>query len=114
MPGKSRMLDRLRAALVIDFNAPGDDAAVLGLLAREASALAAGLGARALVATTTLPAHQAALHAAGHFSSATPGVGSLLRRSAPKYMWLPTGAGASVTPDRLMLSFADSDVDLNL
>ena len=113
-PGKSRLLDRLHAALVVDLNAPGDDPAVLELLAREASALAAGLGARAILAATISPAHRNAFHAAGHFSSATPVVGSILRRSAPKMMWLATGAGANIDPDHLMLSFADSDVDLNL
>lgn len=112
--GQSRVLDRLRAALVVDMTAPTDDAAVLGLLAREASALAAGLGARTVLAATMIPAHRDAFRAAGYISSTIPVAGSMLRRSAPKIMWSPTGPGSNVDPGRVALSFADSDVDLNL
>jgi hypothetical protein len=113
-PGRSRGLDRLRAAIITDLAAADDDAAVLGALAGEAVALAADLGARAMLTATTAVAHRAALTRVGFISPATPLVGRMLAPRAPQFMWLPRGAGEALSPDGLSLSFADVAIDLDL
>ena len=113
-PGRSRGLDRLRAAINTDLAAVDDDAALLGALAGEAVALAANLGARAMLTATTAPAHRAALAGIGFISPATPLVGRVLAPRAPQFMWLPRGAGQGLVAGDLSLSFADVAIDLDL
>ena len=60
------------------------------------------------------PALRRALAASGFLSSNWPVVSRVLGRAAPIFMWAPTGPGAPLTADYLALTFADSDVDLNL
>ena len=73
--GRSRGLDRLRGAIITDLAAVDDDKVLLGALAGEAAALAANLGARAMLTATTAPAHRAALAGIGFISPATLLVG---------------------------------------
>jgi hypothetical protein len=87
---------------------------VLRALAGEAVALAADLGARAMLTATTTAAHRAALARIGFISPATPLVGRVLAQRAPQFMWLPRGAGQELSADDLSLSFADVAIDLDL
>jgi hypothetical protein len=112
--GTNRLMDRLHAVLVTDLVAVDDDAAVLRLLARSAAASAGQLGAAVALATTTVPAHQEALTAAGFLSAHMPLLGSMLAAHSPRFMWLADGPAAELTPDRIALTFADSDADFNL
>jgi hypothetical protein len=113
-PGRSGALDRLRAAIITDLAVADDDAIVLRALAGEAVALAADLGARAMLTATTTAAHRAALARIGFISPATPLVGRVLAQRAPQFMWLPRGAGQELSADDLSLSFADVAIDLDL
>jgi hypothetical protein len=112
--GRSRMLDRLQAAIVTDMAAAGDDPAVLAALAGEAVALAAGLGARAVVTATTAAMHRAAFSRMGFVSPRTPLLGRLVANRSPQFMWLPRGPAATLTANDLALSFADVAIDLDL
>jgi len=87
---------------------------VLRALARRAVAIAGHWGVVVLLMATTLPAHRRALAASGFLSSKWPVLARVLARAAPIFMWAPTGPGAPLTADYLALTFADSDVDLNL
>lgn len=113
-PGRSRLLGRLSAALIIDLVAVDGDPHVLRALARRAVAIAAGLNAGAVIAVTTLGPVRKALTGLGFMSSRVPVLGRLMRRAAPQYMWSPEGPGAGLSEGDLALSFADSDVDFNL
>ena len=113
-PGRSRGLDRLRAAVISDLAAVDDHAAVLGALAGEAVAIAAGLGAGAMLTATTAAGHRAALARMGFVSPATPLLGRVLAPRAPQFMWLPRGPGDGLTAGDLALSFADVAIDLDL
>jgi GNAT superfamily N-acetyltransferase len=113
-PGTNRLMDRLRAALVTDLVAVNDEPAVLRSLARSAAASAGQLGAAAALATTTIPAQQKALTAAGFLSPQVPLLGSMLAARSPRFMWVADGPAAELTPDRIALTFADSDADFNL
>jgi len=114
MSGRTRGLDRLRAAIITDLTAVDDDVTLLGALAGKAVALAADLGARAMLTATTVRAHRAALGRMGFCSPATPLVGRLLASRAPQFMWLPRGAGEGLAAGDLSLSFADVAIDLDL
>ena len=114
MPGRSGGLDRLRAAIITDLAAVEDDAVVLAALARQAAALAADLGARAMLTATTAAAHRAALARIGFISPVTPLIGRVLAPRAPQFMWLPRGAGQGLSPGDLALNFADVAIDLDL
>jgi ribosomal protein S18 acetylase RimI-like enzyme len=113
-PGRSRSLDRLRAALITDISTVDDDPALLAALAGEAVAIAADLGARAVVTATTNSAHRAALARMGFISPAVPLLGRLVAKRSPQFMWLPRGPAATLTADRISLSFADVAIDLDL
>jgi len=114
MPGRGGALDWLRTAIITDIAAARDDAVVLDALAGEATALAAELGARAMLTATTAAAHRAALARIGFISPETPLVGRLLAPRAPQFMWLPRGAGQGLSAGDLSLSFADVAIDLDL
>jgi GNAT superfamily N-acetyltransferase len=113
-PGRSRGLDRLRTAIITDLAAVDDDAVLLGALAGEAVALAANLGARAMLTATTAAGHRAALAGIGFISPATPLIGRVLAPRAPQFMWLPRRAGQGLSAGDLALSFADVAIDLDL
>ncbi len=113
-PGRSRSLDRLRAAMITDLAATDDDPALLAALAGEAVAIAADLGARAVVTATTTAAHRAALSRMGFISPTVPLLGRLVANRAPQFMWLPRGPAAAFTAGDLSLSFADVALDLDL
>jgi GNAT superfamily N-acetyltransferase len=113
-PGRSRSLDRLRAAMITDLATTDEDPAVLGALAGEAVAIAADLGARAIVTATTTAAHRTALARMGFISPAVPLLGRLVAGRSPQFMWLPRGPAVAFTADDLSLSFADVALDLDL
>jgi len=113
-PGASRILGRREGAIITDLVAAADQPAVLRALARRAVAIAGHWGVVVLLMATTLPAHRRALAARGFLSSKWPVLARVLARAAPIFMWAPTGPGAPLTADYLALTFADSDVDLNL
>ena len=113
-PGASRILGRREGAIITDLVAAADQPAVLRVLARRAVAIAGQWGVVVLLMATTLPAHRRALAASGFLSSSWPVLSRVLGRAAPIFMWAPTGPGAPLTADYLALTFADSDVDLNL
>jgi hypothetical protein len=113
-PGTNRLMDRLRAVLVTDLVAVDDESAVLRSLAHSAAASAGQLGAAAALATTTVPAQQKALTATGFLSPHVPLLGSMLATRSPRFMWVADGPAAELTPDRIALTFADSDADFNL
>ena len=112
-PGTNRLIDRLRAALVTDLVAIDDEVAVLRSLANCAVASAGQLGAAAALATTTVPAQQKALTAAGFLSTHVPLLGAMLAARSPRFMWVPEGPAAQLTAEGLALTFADSDADFN-
>jgi hypothetical protein len=58
--------------------------------------------------------HARALRAGGFLSSAMPVLGRPLAAAAPQYMWSPKGPAAQLRADEIALTFADSDLDLNL
>jgi hypothetical protein len=113
-PGASRQLARLRAALITDLVALGDERAVLQALGARAAAIAAEMGAALLMFVTTAPAHRQALAALGFITSGFPLLGTLLERRAPVYMWWPRGPGATLTAEGVTMTFADSALDLDL
>ena len=113
-PGRSRSLDRLRAAMITDLATTDDDAALLAALAGEAVTIAADLGARAVVTATTTAAHRAALSRMGFISPTTPLLGRLVASRSPQFMWLPRGPAAHFAAHDLSLSFADVAIDLDL
>ena len=113
-PGTNRLMDRLRVALITDLVAVDDEAAVLRSLACSAVASAGQLGAAAMLATTTVPAQQKALAAAGFLSSHVPLLGTMLAARSPRFMWVPEGPAARLTAEGIALTFADSDADFNL
>ncbi|HEY4920241.1 MAG TPA: GNAT family N-acetyltransferase [Xanthobacteraceae bacterium] len=113
-PGRSRSLDRLRAAMITDFATTDDDPALLAALAGEAVAIAADLGARAVVTATTTAAHRSALTRMGFISPTTPLLGRLVASRSPQFMWLPRGPAAALAAGDLALSFADVAIDLDL
>jgi hypothetical protein len=112
--GRSRQLQKLRAAIISDLVAAKDDPAVLHALASRAVAIAANLKAMTLVTATTARAHQDALAKAGFLTPASPLLGRQLRDRAPQFMWLPRGAGSTLTAGAMALTFADVAVDLDL
>ncbi len=113
-PGRSRILGKLSAALIIDLVAVDDDPHVLRTLARRAVAIAGGLNVAIVVSATTVAHDRNALSALGFISSRVPLFGRVMQRAAPQYMWSPNGPGAELSEGDLALSFADSDVDFNL
>jgi hypothetical protein len=113
-PETNRLMDLLRAAIVTDLVAVDDEAAVLRSLACSVVASAGHLRAMAALATTTIPAHQKALSAAGFLSSHVPLLGTLLASRSPRFMWVPEGPAARLTAEGIALTFADSDADFNL
>jgi GNAT superfamily N-acetyltransferase len=113
-PGRSRSLDRLRAAMITDLATTDDDPAVLAALAGEAVAIAADLGARAVVTATTTAAHRAAFARMGFISPTVPLLGRLVAGRSPQFMWLPRGPAAAFSAGDLGLSFADVALDLDL
>jgi hypothetical protein len=113
-PGRSRSLDRLRAAMITDLATTDDDPVLLAALAGEAVTIAADLGARAVVTATTTAAHRAALARMGFISPTVPLLGRLVASRAPQFMWLPRGPAAAFTAGDLSLSFADVALDLDL
>jgi GNAT superfamily N-acetyltransferase len=113
-PGASRLLGRREGAMITDLVAVNDQPAVLRALVRRAVAIAAEWGVVVLLMATTLPNHRRALAANGFLSSSWPVLSRVLGRAAPIFMWSPHGPGAPLSADYLALTFADSDVDLNL
>ena len=113
-PDGSRLLGKLAAALIVDLAAVGDRPEVLRALARRAVAIAGDLRAGAVLAAATDAQHARALRASGFLSSTLPVLGRPLATAAPQYMWSPKGPGAHLRADEIALTFADSDLDLNL
>jgi hypothetical protein len=113
-PGRSRQMGRLRGALVTDLVALHDDPTTLRVLAAEAVAIAADLGAVVALFVTTAPSHRRALAAIGFVSPDFPVLGRTLARRAPTYMWLPRGPGVGLAAENMTMTFADSAVDLDL
>ncbi len=113
-PGRSRLSRRLAAAIIIDLVVVGDDGQVLRALTRRAVAIAGALNAKVVVAATTLAHYRKALASQGFISSGFPIVGRFMRRAAPQFMWSPQGPGAEIDKRSIALTFADSDVDINL
>ena len=107
-------MDHLRAALVTDLVAVDDEVAVLRSLANCSVASAGHLGAAAALTTTTVPAQQAALTAAGFLSPHVRLLGAMLAARSPRFMWMPEGPAAQLTTEIMTLTFADSDADFNL
>jgi len=101
-------------ALIADLVAVEDDTQVLRALGARAADIAAELQCRIVVTTTTKKAHQHMLTTIGYLSPGFPLFGRLLRRRSPVFMWSPAGPGSKVVADRMQLTFADSDADLNL
>jgi len=112
--GTNRIMDLLRAAIVTDLVAIDDEAAVLRSLASSVVASAGHLRAMTVLATTTVPAQQKALSAAGFLSSHVPLLGTLLASRSPRFMWVPEGPAERLTAEGMALTFADSDADFNL
>jgi GNAT superfamily N-acetyltransferase len=112
LPGRSRTMDRLKAAMITDLVALDDDPAVLRALVGKAVRTAAALQARILLMATTSSAHARAL--AGFLSPVTPLIGRLLARRAPQFMWRPKGVAAKLQADHMTLTFADVALDLDL
>jgi len=113
-PGTNRLMDLLRAAIVTDLVAIDDEAAVLRSLASSVVASAGHLRAMTVLATTTVPAQQKALSAAGFLSSHVPLLGTLLASRSPRFMWAPEGPAERLTAEGIALTFSDSDADFNL
>jgi hypothetical protein len=113
-PGASRQLGRLRAALITDLVALGDERAVLQALGARAAAIAAEMGAALVLFVTTVAAHRQALAGLGFVTPGFPLLGALLERRAPVYMWWPRGPGATLTAERMTMTFADAALDLDL
>jgi hypothetical protein len=113
-PGSTRMFGKRPAAIVTDLVAVNNESQVLKALAARAAAFAGNIGAVAALATTAIQTHCSALAAVGFLSSGVPVLGRFLERRAPQFMWLPRGPAARLTAARIALTFADSDVDLNL
>jgi acetyltransferase (GNAT) family protein len=113
-PGASRILGRRDGAIITDLVAVDDDPAVLRALAWRAVGIAARLRVVVLLTTTSLAAHRRALVAIGFISPGLPVIGRFLDRAAPTFMWSPRGPAAELQASDLALTFADSDVDLNL
>lgn len=114
MPGSSPLLGKLAAAIVVDLVAVNDEPKVLRALAARAVAIAAELRATIAFAAATAPAHCRALAASGFLSPRFPLLGRLLARRSPVFMWVPRDPAARLEADRMVLTFADSDVDLSL
>jgi hypothetical protein len=114
MAGTSRSLGRLKAALITDLVAIGDDREVLQALAMKAVFLAAEMRVALALYVTTSGAHRRALAAIGYLSPGLPMLGRLLQRRAPVFMWSPRGPGKELTPDGIEMTFADSTIDLDL
>jgi GNAT superfamily N-acetyltransferase len=113
-PGSSRILGKREGAIITDLVAVDDDPAVLRALTRRAVEVAARLRVVVLLMATNVAAHRRALVATGFLSSGLPVLGRVLGRAAPIFMWAPDGPGAPLQAGDLALTFADSDVDLNL
>ena len=113
-PGRSRQLGKLKAAIVTDLVAVGDDPQVLRALARRAVEIASELGALVVLTATTALGHRKALAAMGFISPALPLIGRLLERRSPQFMWLPRGPAATLEADDMALTFADVAIDLDL
>jgi GNAT superfamily N-acetyltransferase len=113
-PGSSRILGKREGAIITDLVAVDDDPAVLRALTRRAVEVAARLRVVVLLMATNVAAHRRALVATGFLSSGLPLLGRVLGRAAPIFMWAPDGPGAPLQAGDLALTFADSDVDLNL
>jgi hypothetical protein len=114
MPGRSRRLDTLGAAIITDLVAASDDPAILRALASRTVAIAAELRALVVVTATTMPAHRSALARMGFVSPALPLIGRLLLERSPQFMWLPRDAALPLRADVMELSFADVAIDLDL
>jgi hypothetical protein len=112
--GRSRLIGRVPAALIVDLLAAHNDPGVLEALAARAIATAAKLSAVAAIFITTAPCHRDALTAIGFLSPRFPVFGRMLRAHAPSYMWLPRGAGVDLKADQMTMTFADSALDLDL
>lgn len=114
MPGRSRRLGKLKAAIIADLVAVGDDPSVLRTLARRAIKVTAELGAVIVLTATTTLAHRNALAAMGFISPGFPLIGRLLERRSPQFMWLPRDLASPLTADNMALTFADVAIDLDL
>jgi hypothetical protein len=114
LPGGSRLLGKREGAIVTDLVALDDDPAVLRALAFHAVEAAAELRAAVVLTATNVAAQRKALAATGFLSPGLPLLGRALQRRAPTFMWLPKGPAAALAPDRMEITFADSDVDLAL
>lgn len=114
MAGRSRRLDRLRAAIITDIVAVGDDPTVLRTLASRAVAIAAELRALVVVTATTAHAERGALARMGFVSPALPLLGRFLLDRSPQFMWLPRAAASALGAGDLSLTFADVAIDLDL
>lgn len=110
--GRSRMMDRLNAAIITDLVAVDDNPGVLRALGRRAVASAAELRAGLVTMATTSSAHRQA--PAGFLSPASPLVGGMLARRAPLFMWRPQGVAAGLQAQDMALTFADVAIDLDL
>ncbi len=114
-PDRSRLLSRLDAALIIDLIVVcDDDILLMRALTRRAVAIAGELNTWVVVATTTVAHYRNALASQGFISSGIPIVGRFMQRVAPQFMWSPQGPGAEIDERSITLTFADSDVDINL
>jgi hypothetical protein len=113
-PGSSRLLGSIPAAVVTDLVTVNDDSRLVRALAARAVACGSELGAAVVLATTTNQGHQRAFTGMGFLSPRFPLLGRFLGKRAPQYMWRPKGPGAELAVDGVSLTFADSDVDLNL
>jgi hypothetical protein len=113
-PGTSRALGRLDAAIVVDLVGVNDDPALLRALAFRAVEIAATMRVTMLLMVTASRQHRGVLAAIGFLSPGFPLLGRILARHAPTFMWSPEGPGARFAADDTMLTFADSDADLNL
>jgi hypothetical protein len=113
-PGSSRQLGKLQGAMITDLVVVNDEPEVLRALGVQAASMAAEMSAAVALFVTTSRAHRRALTAIGFLSPGFPLLGRLLARRSPVVMWWPRGPGASLVPDGIEMTFADSAVDLDL
>lgn len=114
MPGRSRQLGALRAALIVDLAVVDDDPEVTRGLAARAAGIAGELGAAVALFLTTVPSQQRIFARLGFLTPGFPVLGRLLARRSPVYVWNPRGPGSRLAPDRLVMTFADGMLDLDL
>jgi hypothetical protein len=113
-PGRSRQMGRLRGVLITDLVAVRDDPSTLRVLAAKGVAMSAELRAAVALFVTTALSHRRALAAMGFVSPGFPVLGRLLARRAPTFMWSRRGPAAGLVPENMMMTLADSAVDLDL